>query len=202
MAIWLIITSIIDHFWCYYVSRPFDTQLIFPYLVLMPSRDSEGAFMADALHAELVKTHTKSSKQLLPPSDTFGLQYSHDDFESDIGTERLTEMSHDGMELQLKLPHHFLTTKLWKSPTIPSIENNTMSRRDIEFKASDGTILRGWFYVSTNLSEKAPCIILSHGVLLLLNIIWWLVLSSQRVGPGLLCWILHYTYSYYSTRLR
>jgi len=45
-----------------------------------------------------------------------------------------------------------------------------MSRRDIEFKASDGTILRGWFYIPTNLSEKAPCIILSHGVPFLLNI--------------------------------
>jgi hypothetical protein len=97
------------------------------------------------------------------------VQYSHDNFKSD--PERLTEMSHDKKEMQLKIPHHPPMTELWKSPNIPSIKSNTMSKRDIEFKASDGTILRGWFYVSSNLSEKAPCIILSHGVLFLINII-------------------------------
>ncbi len=74
----------------------------------------------------------------------------------------------DKMEVQLKIPNPPPMVEL---RTIPSTESNTMSRRDIEFKASDGTILRGWFYVPTNLSEKAPCIILSHGVLFLMNII-------------------------------
>lgn len=34
-------------------------------------------------------------------------------------------------------------------------------RRDVSFKAVDGTVLRGWFYPTKN---KAPCIIMSHGL--------------------------------------
>lgn len=45
-----------------------------------------------------------------------------------------------------------------------------MPRRDIEFTASDGTILRGWFYNHPSQSGKAPCIILTHGVPLFTHI--------------------------------
>lgn len=40
-----------------------------------------------------------------------------------------------------------------------------MPREDIEFKAQDGTILRGWFYTSSVPlpGPKNPCIILCHG---------------------------------------
>jgi hypothetical protein len=34
-------------------------------------------------------------------------------------------------------------------------------RQDIEFKACDGTILRGWLYPR---EEASPCIIMTHGV--------------------------------------
>ena len=37
----------------------------------------------------------------------------------------------------------------------------TLTREDIEFKAVDGTILRGWFYPT---KDESPCIIMSHGV--------------------------------------
>jgi cephalosporin-C deacetylase-like acetyl esterase len=37
-------------------------------------------------------------------------------------------------------------------------------QRDVEFKTSDGNILRGWFFTPSNQSSKAPCVILSHGV--------------------------------------
>ncbi|KAJ3454834.1 hypothetical protein MRS44_013434 [Fusarium solani] len=40
----------------------------------------------------------------------------------------------------------------------------TLSRQDIEFKACDGTILRGWLYPR---HEISPCIIMTHGVSLL-----------------------------------
>ncbi|KAH6695699.1 alpha/beta superfamily hydrolase [Plectosphaerella plurivora] len=37
----------------------------------------------------------------------------------------------------------------------------TLQRQDIEFKACDGTVLRGWFYPTAELS---PCIIMTHGL--------------------------------------
>jgi hypothetical protein len=35
------------------------------------------------------------------------------------------------------------------------------ARETIEFKACDGTMLRGWFYPQ---AEKSPCVIMTHGV--------------------------------------
>jgi hypothetical protein len=43
----------------------------------------------------------------------------------------------------------------------PAHLNMTLPREDIEFKAVDGTILRGWFYPT---NDESPCIIMSHGV--------------------------------------
>lgn len=37
----------------------------------------------------------------------------------------------------------------------------TPSRRDIAFKTNDGLTLKGWLYPA---GEKAPCVIMSHGV--------------------------------------
>jgi hypothetical protein len=36
-----------------------------------------------------------------------------------------------------------------------------LARETIEFKACDGTVLRGWFYPQV---EKSPCVIMTHGV--------------------------------------
>lgn len=36
-----------------------------------------------------------------------------------------------------------------------------LARQDIEFKARDGTTLRGWFYPQR---DKSPCVIMTHGV--------------------------------------
>lgn len=40
-----------------------------------------------------------------------------------------------------------------------------MPREDIEFKAQDGTVLRGWFYTPTVPAQgaKSPCLIMCHG---------------------------------------
>ena len=44
---------------------------------------------------------------------------------------------------------------------LPADLNMALPREDIEFKAVDGTILRGWFYPT---KDESPCIIMSHGV--------------------------------------
>src|SRR5277367_5115993 len=36
-------------------------------------------------------------------------------------------------------------------------------RKDIEFRAGDGTILRGWHYQPSGLSGKHPTIVMAHG---------------------------------------
>jgi predicted RNA-binding protein with EMAP domain len=36
-----------------------------------------------------------------------------------------------------------------------------LPRENIEFKARDGTVLRGWFYPQV---EKSACVIMTHGV--------------------------------------
>jgi uncharacterized protein len=36
-------------------------------------------------------------------------------------------------------------------------------RRDIEFRAEDGTVLRGWQYLPDRLESKAPTIVMAHG---------------------------------------
>jgi cephalosporin-C deacetylase-like acetyl esterase len=36
-------------------------------------------------------------------------------------------------------------------------------REDVEFKTSDQVTLRGWFYTSSSVSGKAPCLVMSHG---------------------------------------
>ena len=40
-----------------------------------------------------------------------------------------------------------------------------MSRKDIEFKASDGVTLRGWFYTpkAIEADKKLPCLVMAHG---------------------------------------
>lgn len=38
-----------------------------------------------------------------------------------------------------------------------------MPHSDIEFKTSDGVILRGWFYTPLVLSGPLPCLVMSHG---------------------------------------
>jgi hypothetical protein len=40
--------------------------------------------------------------------------------------------------------------------------SSSPNRRDIEFKAYEGDILRGWFYPP--LTPKAPVIVMAHGV--------------------------------------
>lgn len=36
-------------------------------------------------------------------------------------------------------------------------------RRDVEFRAEDGTMLRGWHYLPDRLQTKAPTIVMAHG---------------------------------------
>jgi cephalosporin-C deacetylase-like acetyl esterase len=36
-------------------------------------------------------------------------------------------------------------------------------RKDIEFRAGDGTVLRGWFYEAQNTSAPAPIVVMAHG---------------------------------------
>src|SRR6201995_3008637 len=36
-------------------------------------------------------------------------------------------------------------------------------RQDIEFKAGDGTILRGWLYTAHGRSGPAPTVVMAHG---------------------------------------
>jgi hypothetical protein len=49
------------------------------------------------------------------------------------------------------------------SPSVTLVYQTNMGvlREDIEFKACDGTTLRGWLYPQ---ARKSPCIIMSHGV--------------------------------------
>lgn len=38
-----------------------------------------------------------------------------------------------------------------------------MPRKNVEFKTTDGTTLRGWFYTPESSSSKLPCIVMAHG---------------------------------------
>lgn len=38
-----------------------------------------------------------------------------------------------------------------------------MPRKDISFTATDGTILRGWLFTPSTVSNPLPCLILTHG---------------------------------------
>ncbi|KAK0637892.1 Polyketide transferase [Lasiodiplodia hormozganensis] len=46
--------------------------------------------------------------------------------------------------------------------------NMAQSRRDVEFRTLDGTLLKGWFYpaaaAAENPEQKSPCIIMSHSL--------------------------------------
>src|ERR1700738_1931000 len=42
-------------------------------------------------------------------------------------------------------------------------ESKGRIRQDIEFKASDGTILRGWHYVPEGRSGPVPTVVMAHG---------------------------------------
>jgi hypothetical protein len=45
--------------------------------------------------------------------------------------------------------------------TINTSATMVLARETIEFKACDGTVLRGWFYPQV---EKSACVIMTHGV--------------------------------------
>ena len=36
-------------------------------------------------------------------------------------------------------------------------------RKDVEFKTTDGTTLRGWVYTPDSSSGKLPCLVMAHG---------------------------------------
>jgi cephalosporin-C deacetylase-like acetyl esterase len=36
-------------------------------------------------------------------------------------------------------------------------------RKDIEFKAEDGTLLRGWHYLPDQRTGKVPTVVMAHG---------------------------------------
>lgn len=38
-----------------------------------------------------------------------------------------------------------------------------MPRKNVDFKATDGTTLRGWFYTPESSSGKVPCLVMAHG---------------------------------------
>ena len=61
-----------------------------------------------------------------------------------------------------------------------------MPREDISFKTGDGTVLRAWFYSATAQSdEKAPCLILSHGLSAIKEMVLDEVAESlQKVLPS------------------
>lgn len=69
-------------------------------------------------------------------------------------------------------------------------------QRDVEFRTVDGITLRGFFYAPIG-DEKMPCIIMTHGVRLSLNvpvvkvnvakILFCVVFRSQRAIPPRFC---------------
>lgn len=38
-----------------------------------------------------------------------------------------------------------------------------MSRKNVEFKTTDGVTIRGWFYPPQSASGRVPCLVMAHG---------------------------------------